>query len=287
MISDYIVRIFDKHPFLYSLYQQSGLKDLKNRTRRLKREIIEKGGLLQFRDFRMLLDGLSFMDLEVYRQYKQTGLYEKDISLYIMKNLNVAGIFEDVGANSGYYSLLASTIVGEKGRVYSFEPDHKTFNRLVRNVELNSMVNVNALNIALSSFDGEGELSVSQTSDGLNSLKPIPLVKQKVKIKVRKLDTVLNGEIDIIKIDAEGSTLDIINGGTNVISLSKGIKIIYELDKNRVTNEKLFNTLNLMGFKSFALKDGNLSTMISKFDDLPKGIDNLVAVRNIGISKSG
>jgi FkbM family methyltransferase len=204
-----------------------------------------------------------------------------------MKNLNVAGIFEDVGANSGYYSLLASTIVGEKGRVYSFEPDHKTFNRLVRNVELNSMVNVNALNIALSSFDGEGELSVSQTSDGLNSLKPIPLVKQKVKIKVRKLDTVLNGEIDIIKIDAEGSTLDIINGGTNVISLSKGIKIIYELDKNRVTNEKLFNTLNLMGFKSFALKDGNLSTMISKFDDLPKGIGNLVAVRNIGISKSG
>lgn len=117
-------------------------------------------------------------------------------------------------------------------------------------------------------------------------MKPIPLIKQKVKVKVRKLDTVLNGEIDIIKIDAEGSTLDIINGATNVISLSKGIKIMYELDKNRVTNEKLFNTLNLMGFKSFALKDGNLSTMISKFDDLPKGIGNLVAVRNIGISKS-
>jgi hypothetical protein len=120
MLSDYIVRIFDKHPLLYSLYQQSGLKDLKNRTRRLKREIMEKGGLLEFRDFRMLLDGLSFQDLQVYRQYKQTGLYEKDISLYIMKNLNVAGIFVDVGANSGYYSLLASTIVGEKGACIFF-----------------------------------------------------------------------------------------------------------------------------------------------------------------------
>jgi len=172
-----IIRLFDKFPFLYSLYDKVGLKDIRNGTVRLRREIKRRKGIVQFQDFRMKLDGSSYMDLSLYKQFTQTGYYEKEISLYIMSNLSPSDVFVDIGANSGYYTLLASKIVGEHGKVYSFEPHPDTYKRLVQNIMLNSLNNVHTFNYAASSFDGEGELFVSKSSDGLNSLKKIPLVK--------------------------------------------------------------------------------------------------------------
>ena len=177
----YVIRLFDKFPVFYSLYDNVGLKDIRNGTYHLRREIKRRGGVVQFQDFRMMLDESSYMDLSLYNQFIQTGLYEKETSLYMMNSLSPGDVFVDIGANSGYYSLLASQIVGQRGHVYSFEPHHDTYSRLVRNVELNSLNNVDMVNMGVSSFDGEGELFVSKSSDGLNSLKSIPFVNGRLQ----------------------------------------------------------------------------------------------------------
>ena len=101
----------------------------------------------------------------------------------------------------------------------------------MQNIVINSFKNILGFNNAVSSFDGEGELFVSTSSDGLNSLKPILLVKGSLKVGIRKLDTVIHQDVKMIKINSEGSELDIIRGAENIISLSNELIIIYEINR--------------------------------------------------------
>src|SRR5580765_1322501 len=50
------------------------------------------------------------------------GSYEYDKQKLFQKTVRSGDVVYDVGANAGFYSLLASLLVGEKGHVYSFEP---------------------------------------------------------------------------------------------------------------------------------------------------------------------
>jgi len=109
-----VIRLFDKFPFLYSLYEKMGLKDIRNGTNHLRKEIKRRGGIVQFQDFKMMLDGSSYMDLSLYKQFSQTGIYEKETALYIMNSLSPGDVFVDIGANSGYYTLLTSRIVANR-----------------------------------------------------------------------------------------------------------------------------------------------------------------------------
>jgi len=52
---------------------------------------------------------------------------------YIKEGMNVL----DIGANIGYYSLIFSKLVGAKGRVFSVEPTKSTYEKLLRNIQLN------------------------------------------------------------------------------------------------------------------------------------------------------
>jgi FkbM family methyltransferase len=274
-----LIRIFGKVPALYSIYSKTGLKDILTGSYYLKKEIKSRNGIIRIQDFIMMLDASSYMDISLYRQFIQTGLYERETSLYIMKSLFPGDVFVDIGANSGYYSLLASKIVGQLGHVYSFEPHPVTYSRLVRNVNLNSLANIDTFNFGLSSFDGEGELFVSKSSDGLNSLKAIPLVDDSLKVNIRKLDTVIRGKVSMIKIDAEGSELDIIEGAKNTISSSPGIRIIYEMNRE-LSGQKLLDVFSSIGFESFTIKNGKPYFRINSVGSLPKGTSNLVAVKN-------
>lgn len=77
-------------------------------------------------------------------------LYDwREISL-LKKHLKPGNTFVDAGANVGFYSLIASGLVGEKGRVVSVEADPYNASRLAANVELNHMKNVRIANFGLS-----------------------------------------------------------------------------------------------------------------------------------------
>ncbi len=63
----------------------------------------------------------------------------------------------DVGANHGYFTLLASSIVGHAGRVHSFEPDPPIAKLLFENVRLNNCQNVTLHHAAVSNAEGMRE----------------------------------------------------------------------------------------------------------------------------------
>ncbi len=66
-------------------------------------------------------DTLELATREIYEPM-ETGIFLKDV--------RTGGVVLDIGANIGYYTLIAARLVGPAGRVYAFEPDPENFKLL-------------------------------------------------------------------------------------------------------------------------------------------------------------
>src|SRR5712692_7132722 len=66
------------------------------------------------------------------------GFFEEDVCLFLRRSLRPGMVVIDVGAHFGFFSLLASELVGSEGRIVAVEPMPETFGRLARNVAINS-----------------------------------------------------------------------------------------------------------------------------------------------------
>jgi len=97
--------------------------------------------------FRMLLDPYECVDgaLLFYPQ-----LYEYREIEFMRKHLRSGDTFLDIGAHIGFYSLIASRIVGERGSVVAVEADPYNFGKLTLHIKLNHIKNVIALNEGVS-----------------------------------------------------------------------------------------------------------------------------------------
>lgn len=183
--------------------------------------------------------------------------FEIEEQCFLKYYLKKGGIFVDIGSNIGLFSLIAAKIVGEKGRVYSFEPTPETFFRFKQNIELNKKENIYPYNIAISNQTGLQDLSISHDGyDAWNSLgKPSAGEDiERIKVNTLSFDEFINQfnieKIDLIKIDVEGWELNVLNGGQHYFNKSNSAAILIE-----------FGDINLQnaGFKSKELYDLLLS----------------------------
>lgn len=139
----------------------------------------------------------------------------------------------DIGAHTGYYSLLAAKNVGVGGMVFAFEPDPINYAGLVKNIELNGFTNIEPSRLAIGSYIGKGRLYVSGNSSGESSLVNIQeRPKCNIGVKVMTLDEALRYiKVDVVKIDVDGGEMDVILGAENIIDANPNIKIITEIWK--------------------------------------------------------
>src|SRR6187402_230919 len=82
------------------------------------------------------------------------GVYEFAVSALLRAFLAPGDVFVDVGANIGYDTVLAASLVGERGLVLSFEPSPRIRSRLERNVTLNRLTQVRVHAEAVTSAAG-------------------------------------------------------------------------------------------------------------------------------------
>jgi FkbM family methyltransferase len=71
----------------------------------------------------------------------------------------------DVGANLGYFTLLAAKAVGETGRVWGFEPEPHNFLLMTKSVHASDLQNVAPVQMALSDKPGAGKLYLAPPSE--------------------------------------------------------------------------------------------------------------------------
>lgn len=150
------------------------------------------------------------------------GYFEPDLTAIIMTHVKPGQTFFDVGTHYGYYSMLASRIVGQLGQVHSFEPTAETYEVLKSNVGAKN-------NVILNNLAGWSEETILKFKDfgtqysAFNSLYAAKLddsVIKKVKpreydVKAISIDKYIENtgvRPDFIKIDAENAEYDILKG---------------------------------------------------------------------------
>ena len=156
-----------------------------------------------------------------------SGVFE-EAQTKLLKNFSTpGGVFIDVGANIGYYSLAASSWVGKQGHVYSFEPLPKTNGYLKKNILLNGKENISIYPYACSSSNGKAKMVVGKES-GWSRLG----YKNEgdTVVKLITLDSFIQKNnitsVDVIKIDTEGADFEVIKGATETIRKFKPVILL-------------------------------------------------------------
>ncbi|HET9870069.1 MAG TPA: FkbM family methyltransferase, partial [bacterium] len=109
---------------------------------------------------RMFLDEKDTLELATRE------VYEPLETRLLLEHLAPGQVFVDIGANIGYYTLLAARRVGPEGRVFAFEPDPDNFRLLQKNVAVNGYANVILEPKALSDGEGEADLFLNPLNRG-------------------------------------------------------------------------------------------------------------------------
>lgn len=171
------------------------------------------------------LSGLRLMiypGAEIYRVTYVSGLYEPNSMIVARALLPEGGVFVDVGASMGLFSLIGASKVGPAGRVFSFEPSSRDFKRLAEHLELNRLDNVEATHIALTDSIGTATLTIaSEAHSGHNTIGPafgyqgIEAIDAE-RVRTTTLDQFLDchevNRLDLVKLDIEGSELKALSG---------------------------------------------------------------------------
>jgi len=169
------------------------------------------------------------------------------------------GVFVDVGAHVGKYTVLAARLLGSRGHVVAIEPDPANFAALTANVALNRLDNVHALNVGCWSSDGEmllhrqvgnlgGHSFIDSTQGGA------------ISVPVRTLDHVLaqvgTEHVDAMKLDVQRAESEVLLGASSTLEANRRVTIFFEESADPQTAVSI-RGLRALGFVVERLDDVN------------------------------
>lgn len=225
-------------------------------------------------------------DQIISARLKESGVweaYETELTLQLVKS---GDVYVDVGANIGYYSLIASRLVGDTGKVISYEPDSDNFALFQRNITHNHCHNIQANNAALYDQDGEGKLFISTDNLGDHRIYPSPEQRESKSITLHNgSDHVskYSQHIDFIKIDTQGAEFFVVNGlmpliQKNAAHLHMIVEVCpYGIRKSGSHGIDLLNLLEQSGLQFFIIDHIQyqlIPTHAQKLKDWVSDLDN-------------
>ncbi len=173
-------------------------------------------------------------DLHVSRMLREQGIWEPYESSLVLNLLAPGQVFVDVGANVGYFSLLAASRVGASGAVFAFEPDPDNFSLLTRSAALNGQQDViHACQAGLAAADGKARLYLSEDNLGDHQIFSVGDDRRSTVISLLNGSDFLGSRLqrlDLLKIDTQGSEYGVVLGLMPLLtSLAVAPRMIIEL----------------------------------------------------------
>lgn len=151
--------------------------------------------------FKLLVDTSKMVEKQIY----YFGEWEPNFSRYLVDMPMRQRVFVDIGANIGYFSLLASRLYAE---VVSVEASPSTYSRLTANLQRNSTRNIRALNVAVGPEVGRAAFYLDEAHRGGASLLPGEGRAFEAEVDVKPLELILAesvlDRVGMIKVDVEG-----------------------------------------------------------------------------------
>jgi FkbM family methyltransferase len=185
--------------------------------------------------FRMKLDLADPEQLKVYFYGHYHERYEAEL---VQRLLTGDGVFWDIGANVGYFTLVAATALDHRGQIVAFEPGQNAYARLLENISLNAYRNIRTYQVAVTDREGEAVLRVSgDIADSSATLYQTGKTEARAEVcRTVALDYFLGTEglrpPDLIKLDAEGAELAVLQGARGLVSESPPMFLMEMEEKN-------------------------------------------------------
>ena len=179
---------------------------------------------------------------------------ERSVMEEILRELKPNDVFWDVGANLGFYSLLAANCSGVD--VAAFEPHPTTVKRLRKNVELNNKKSaIKVLNVALSDSEGRARFDPMELDSHGRAHLASDEISGIIEVQTSSGDKLIETGIvprpDIVKIDVEGAEHLVIKGMRSALLSCRvlfcEVHPMY-IEKYGSSAEDLEKTLKNMGF---------------------------------------
>jgi FkbM family methyltransferase len=196
------------------------------------------------------------------------GVWEPVITKYVSDRLSDGDIFIDVGANVGYYTLLASRRVGANGKVFAIEAASSTYSKLQQNLLRNDAGNVTAFHVAVSDTQGQVSVWLSQRdSPGTTTLSHVAERRKALTmvetVEAKPLQQIIDPDVirkaRFIKIDVEGAEWAVVKSLAELLkTVSSRTEFILEANEGLVrrsggTVEALLGYFTAAGFEPFVI----------------------------------
>lgn len=240
-----------------------------------------------------LFFGSPFYTEGYYMDYYLCGFPNSDpeirLAKYIIRNLRKGDTFFDVGANFGFFTLLAGEILSNtqdaNSRICAFEPTPSIFKILIKN---GSASNITLNNFALGRERGSADFIFFDSIKEFNGLakninkEEFNVVGHTVhKVRVETLDYYCSQHMSIptmIKIDVEGSEADVIQGGLSVVEKYHP-QILMEIQPKEINQEhrRAVRLLGDLGYSVYRLDSEGLEVRENfAFVDNATTLDNIL-----------
>lgn len=166
--------------------------------------------------YKVRLDLSDLIQRNVY-----LGTYEPHESSLVRHSLRPGMTFIDVGANVGYYSLMASAVAGPSGRVLVIEPNPDLCKCLKETIRDNRIRNIAVARAAMADQSGWADLFVPKQPEN-NTATMVPNnAGRPVRVRVLTLDEYLEQQqvatVDFLKIDVEGFEDKVLGGARSAL----------------------------------------------------------------------
>lgn len=198
----------------------------------------------------------------------------------VKKLIREGDVIWDIGTNIGFYTCLFSILTGSKGRVVAFEPARVTYSKMVENVQLNLLKNVDVNNIGVSEKNGVMRLFSEEVGmlEGRASLSIPSRSGIYEEVLVESLD-VLGQKFpppSFMKIDVEEHQLSVLTGGRKLLSDHSPIIFAELKHRDPSVMNMTDDLLNDLGYSLFKMRKNSFCEVESTSGS---GSRNLLAVR--------
>jgi FkbM family methyltransferase len=233
-------------------------------------------------------------DMIVMPHLINIGMNEPHVTRTLVSLTRPGDVFVDVGANIGYYSVLAGWRTYPGGQIWSFEPSPNIFTTMRSNIHNNGFTGfAHTRKIALSDHRGSTSLRIFKGYEATSTIRDVPdgFVRHTevetghesylVDVEIDTLDSQMADvpKIDVMKIDIEGHEPEMMRGAVKILSRSPTIKIVMEYVPPIMGAEPtrlLLELLRELGFSiyvieqhgTFTLHENNETLLNLSFADL-------------------
>jgi FkbM family methyltransferase len=168
-------------------------------------------------------------DIFISDQILKHGIWEPCETELFCRLIKSGNTVLDIGANIGYYSSIASRLVGDAGKIFSFEPEQRNFEALDWNARNSEFDNIVTINQAVADYVGECSLHISPENLGQHSVLDSIEHNAIETVSVTSIDDYFADNlpaINFIKIDVEGGEQKVLEGMKDIMTLNRAHLIV-------------------------------------------------------------